>query len=309
MKIFYFVGLICCLGGVAAAQLPVPEPVPLPGRRATTPEARNAELERQKRREQEKTIREQLGGGAERDAELRNQATEAALAELYRHSTDKERQSLTPEAEILRKYADFLTQPRTGLVKLAANTGCSGDQMILDASADCMRFSMPGAGAAYSFRMDDYRIRRLADIAVADGFIEVGGQMNHGIIVDLGRIDPASVSLTTDGLPFLLDFKPAKDMKSAQRIQDALTKGVDSKGLRYANRLHVSLDSTFAMRSIAYRADYLRSYNGKVYDEFKYDRRLDVVVVLKVVAIAEDGSPTLLWRELSRKKAPKMNLQ
>jgi len=309
MRISVFAILVVVGFGCAgvAAQQPTPQPTPPPTPRPT-PTSRQAEFDRQMSLEQQRRIRELHAGGAERAADMRSRAALLTIDKLYRGSTEAERSTLAPSAELYSKYAEILKQPRTGLLKLISDAGCTSDVNIITVSPACLQYSMPGAGNSYSFRIQDYRIRRLSDIALAKDRLEVSGQMSHGILVELGRIDLRKVSMSSAEAVFLINFRTARDLESAQDIEQRLAKGLESGGSHYQSSLDVKLDSTYLMRSIAYRGTYLRSYEGKVFNEFDFDKRADIIVAFTVIERAQDGSITLLWRELSRKTSPALKL-
>jgi hypothetical protein len=307
--IFSVILVVAALG--VSAQQPTPQP-PLPPPPQPTPTTRMSEIERIQRLEQQRQqadIKKLLAGGTQRDAEMRQQANLIAVSHLYRRSTEAERAFLAPAPELYAKYADILRLPQSGLVRLVANLGCTADQAVVTLSAACLQYSMPGAGNSYSFRIGDHQIRRLADITLTSDRLEVTGQLSLGIMADLGAVDLRSVSIESEQYGFLTAFKPPRDLETARQLEQVLRRGVTSAGVNFKSSAAVAPNSTYLMRSIAYNANYLRAYKGTTFNELSYDRRLDLIIAFQIVDRSEDGGVTLLWREISRKKSPRIKLK
>jgi len=311
VKTLVIAGLIIIAASSVHAQQPSPQPTVTPSTQ-TGRTAQDLAAERQAAADQRRLdaeAQDRMRAGLERDVDRRKRAVEAAIGKLYRRSTEAEHASLAPDAEVARRYADSLRRLGTALIKLAPDAGCTNDTAVVSASAECLVHSMPGGGNSYSFRARDYRVRRLADITLSKDRFEITGFLTHGIFVDLGKIPIETLTLATGGAPYVTELQPAKDLVSAKRIEDTLRLGVDAGGFHYASSVRVSEGSTYLLRTIAYRAESLRAYEGVVYDEFSFDSRSDGIVAFTVVARGSDGSVTLLWKELSRKQSPKLKLK
>jgi hypothetical protein len=50
----------------------------------------------------------------------------------------------------------------------------------------------------------------------------------------------------------------------------------------------------------------MHTFNGVSYNLLDGDKRVDVTLAFRVIRIGEDGSVTILWKELQRKEAPKL---
>ena len=83
---------------------------------------------------------------------------------LYRKPSREELKAVAPKPELIEKFAEFLRQPNPGLTKLIKDAGCAENTKVVVATAGCLRYTMPGAGSSYSFRVKNYRIARLADL-------------------------------------------------------------------------------------------------------------------------------------------------
>lgn len=225
---------------------------------------------------------------------------------LYRKPTRKELQAIAPNRQLFQQYSAFLRQSDTGLTRLVPDAGCAESTKVVVATEDCLKYTMPGAGFAYSFRVENYRIPRLADIIFSGGGFQASGVLLHGIFVNIGDVPLEKVSLQTKGMKFLVNFQPEPDYYKAKEIDEKLIEGFEQDGFLYRRGLFAKEDTTFVLRSIAYAGKYFRAINGITYNEFYFDRRRDIIVAFRIVETGADGSVTILWKELADKKSPKV---
>ena len=228
------------------------------------------------------------------------------IAVLYRKSKKEERENLKSNAEDLIKYADFLRQRGSGIIRLAPDRGCAGSSKVFNASADCLKYTMPGAGASYSFRVKDYRLARLADLTFSNGGFEVTGVVTHGILTAIGDVPLENVTLQTRGVGFLADFAPVTDYDRAKKVGDELVRGIFRDGFVYRRRLRALENTTYVLRSVAYDGTIPRAVEGFTYNELDFDKRRDVTIAFRIVRRDTDGSVTLLWKQLAEKDAPEI---
>ena len=231
------------------------------------------------------------------------------LESLYRKPSKKESQLLQPDATDETKYADFLKTPNTGLIKLMPDLGCSENPKILVATDICNEFTMPGGGSAFSFRKGYHRIWRLADLLYKSDIFHAVGTRSQGIMVALGDVPLDKVSLNTRGIEFLRNFVPATEFNEAKKQNNELIEGIAEGDFYYRKALRAVENTTYVLRSVAYRGSFFRSYEGVIYDELSFDDRSDVIVAFRIVRKNEsDGSVTLLWKELANAKSPKLKV-
>lgn len=223
---------------------------------------------------------------------------------LYRKPTGKELKAVEPRRELFAKYADFLRQPNTGLTKLIDDKGCAQNTKVVVATDNCLQYTMPGAGSSFSFRTQNYRIPRLADLTFTDKSFQASGILLHGIFVNIGDVPLEQVTLQTKGLKFLVDFQPEPDYEKGRAVDLKLVEGIRAEGFFYRRGLFIVENTTFALRSIAYDGKYYRAVNRVTYNEFNYDKRKDVIVVFRIVEKDEAGNVTILWKELREKDSP-----
>ena len=198
---------------------------------------------------------------------------------LYRKPSKKELENLTPSPALVTKYEKFLQQSDAGIFKLSANSACAKNTQVVVATENCLSNDIPGAGTAYSFRVKSHRMLHLSDLVLEKNVIRTGSLLQQGLMVNLGNIGLDEVSTQTNGLKYLFDFKPLTNNEELASFEEKLSKGIKSDGFTYGFGLYVEDQTTFALRSIAYRGKFLRSVSGVNYNEMDFDKRKDIVVV------------------------------
>jgi hypothetical protein len=209
---------------------------------------------------------------------------------LYRKPGKEEIEVLAVAEPLLARYAEFLKAPNTGIVKLNAESSCVSEADVVVATEKCMAFKMPGAGAAYSFRTESYRLPRIADVILLDGILRTGGVYQQVITVDLGDVAIDDINLETNGMKYLSGLKPVRDSDEFMQFDGQIQKGIEAEGFLYRKGQPAKGDTTFALRSIAYRGSFIRSVDGISYDELEFDKRRDVIVAFRVVDTDATGN-------------------
>ena len=164
---------------------------------------------------------------------------------------------------------------------------------------------MPGAGSSYSFRKENYRVRHLADLTYTADSFQSPGILAHALFVNVGDIPLEQISLQTRGLKFLNDFQTVTDFDEALELDRQLIEGIRDDGFIYRRGLYARENTTFVLRSIAYRGSYYRAVLGFNYDELEFDKRKDVTVAFRIVRRNEE-SVTIIWKQLAEKDSPKI---
>ncbi|HSK70506.1 MAG TPA: hypothetical protein VK892_02340 [Pyrinomonadaceae bacterium] len=249
-----------------------------------------------------------LGIPRTEESSKRRQITELTR-NTYRKPTKAEMKALEPSADYFNKYAGFLRQSDTGLIKLNSDSSCAGNADVVTAKENCLQYSMPGAGTAYSFRAESHRIPRLADLTLSKNVLKSDGVFQHGIMVKLGDIPIEDVTLQTQGLKYLIDFQPLTDAESLAKFDSLLLKGINVDGFVYGVGFYIRNHTTYALRSVAYKGKAMRSVNGIAYNELDFDRRRDILVVFRIVGIEKNGNLTIVWKILSNKDAPTLKTE
>lgn len=215
---------------------------------------------------------------------------------------------MMPSSKVLGQYATFLDTPNTGIFRLVPDVGCAASDKVINASEECLKYSMPGGGNSFSFRAKRYRIKHLADITLIDDKLKITGTFMHGMMADVGDVPIDSVSLSSPGMKFLTDFQPSTNSDGVINIDNKLLNGVEQDGYRYSKEAAAIENSTYVFRSVAYRGKVLRSVRGFAYNELNYDKREDVIVVFRVVERLDDGSVTIVWKQLTDQQSPKIKM-
>lgn len=216
----------------------------------------------------------------------------------------EQKKLLQPDDADLNSYAAFLKNPHTGLIKLLPDIGCEDNANIIRADANCLK-SIP-MSAFYSFREEEHTTDFLADIRLKDNVLITDGLLTQGILVALGDIALENVALSSDGLSFLNEYKASTKSDEALKQTTRLANGIESGGYLYRKSQPAMENTTYALRVIAYRAKFIQSFNGVPYDMLAGDNRLDIMVAFRVLKKDAAGNITLLWKELSRRDAPKV---
>lgn len=232
--------------------------------------------------------------------------TRKAIADQYRKPSKEELEKLRVSPADKERYGSFLREPETGIIKLAADLKCADNTKVVVATPDCLKYTMPGAGSSYSFRTENYRIQRLADLIYTDNSFQVTGALTHGFLVSIGDVPLEKVNFQTKGLKYLVDFKPTVDYAEAKKIADEFVRGVTKDGFFYRRGLSAEDNTTYVVRVVAYDGRLNRAVQGITYNELDFDKRKDVIVTFRIVSRDEDGGVTILWKKLAEKDAPKL---
>lgn len=288
----------------AEAQQTRPTPQPNQQQKEIT-NRRNPSTREMQQQERLSQIRTQ---NAELDDMLRSvKQTPSEVNNIYRKSKKEERELLTPAQADLDTYSNFLNQRKTGILKLRADTGCAENSKVIIANDECLKFSMPGAGSSYSFRTNDYRLRRLADLTFIDDKFSAFGLLTQILFVEIGDVPIDNVTLDSEQVKFLVNFQPQSEFEKFKEIHHKLvTVGIKNGNSLYKREITPAANMTYALRSTAYEAEVFRAYEDEVYDEFSFDQRKDVIIIFRVIRKNPNQDITILWKELSRKNSPKL---
>lgn len=296
---FVFSGII-----LVAAQQPTPQRtphVPRGSRLETSAETRNrSEVNRGF------DALENIGiNNRQANSEFSRLAALQHIRNIYRKPNKKEIAILAPNQNDIEKYAQFLRGEDTGLVKLIADKDCGTNPNVLDASEECLKYSMPGAGASYSFRIKNYAVTSLSDVMYKDDQFQSFGNLTNGIFVNIGDVPFDQVSLQTNGLRFLTDFQPAAYFEEVKENYLIFKNGVERDGFIYKDGVIVQENTTYILRSIAYSGKSYRVIQGFLYDEFLFDKRKDKIVAFRIIS-RDKESVTIIWKQLAEKKSPEV---
>jgi hypothetical protein len=223
---------------------------------------------------------------------------------LRKKPTKDQKKQLSPGNEDLTKYARFLKEPNTGIFRLLPDLNCDENPLVIKVDEKCL--SAIPESSFYSFREKEYTPEILSDIRLENNHLVTNGILAQGILVSLGDVPLENVSLKSEGMAFLNAYSPHTSAADAQKQFLEMAKGVSSGQYAYRKAFPVKVDTTFALRVIAYRGNFFRMFRGYRYDLLEGDKRIDLTLAFRVIRKGTDGGVTLLWKELQRRKSPRI---
>jgi hypothetical protein len=241
---------------------------------------------------------------AERNRSTRNSAAGRNFFPFKAKRNKDQERRLKPSAEDVAKYSEFLKQPKTGIFRLVNDLECESDVYVIRVDENC-RNSIPG-GSFYSFREKEHTTAYLADLRLKDGLMISDGILSQNILVRLGDFPLENLSVDTGGMQFLTNFVPEAQSSEATKQYIEIVRGIRTENHEYRKVLPSILNNTYAIRIIAYRGSVYRTFRGWLFDLLAGDNRVDLTIGFRVVRKDADGGITLLWKELDRKKSPKL---
>ena len=201
---------------------------------------------------------------------------EAEIDSLRAQLKIKEQEFLSPSAEDRAAFAEFLSQPRTGLVRL------------LPREKYQQKMTTGGGGAFYSFSRLTHEYGAGSDIALEQNYLSVGfAGANFGYLVLLGDVPLKEVTSETDGVLFLAGLTTPSREPDARLQQRQASDGVKHGEFTYQDRLPLSVGKTYVVRSVSYS-------------------QTDTLVAFRVVRQDADGSIILLWKTLKKFPVPQL---
>jgi hypothetical protein len=223
---------------------------------------------------------------------------------LRTNPTREQKKKLVPNPQDLRKYEQFLEQPRTGIFRLMPDIGCTENINIIRADAVCLSF-IPES-SYYSFREKEHTIELLSDIHLKNGFLISDGILSQSILVHLGEVALEELAPASEGLEFLTAYSPSSQGAEAQEQYFQMARGVKVGKYEYKKALPIIENATYALRVVAYKGNVFRTFRGYWFDLLDGDKRIDLTVAFRVIRKEQDGAVTLLWKEIGRKDAPRL---
>ncbi|MFT3742655.1 MAG: hypothetical protein QM785_00030 [Pyrinomonadaceae bacterium] len=213
-------------------------------------------------------------------------------------------------SEDIAKNAAFLADERSGIFKLFSDHDCVSETLI---RIDGICTDFVPESSSFSFRTGNYTDVYYHDIGYNNDEFYNNSFFSQGIFVSLGDVPIENVDLEHAAIKTLADQKPAVDAAEAKAASVRYKTGFEQNGFSVAQHVKPVPDTTYAVRTIAYRLDNSlppvtdqSTMNELRFHSLGFDKRADQIVVFRVVRRAQSGTATIVWKELSRKDAPKI---
>lgn len=201
---------------------------------------------------------------------------EEEIEALRKQLREKEELFLSVSEEDRARFADFLKQPDTGIIRLLPRETAE------------KKMTIRGGGAYYSFTRLAHEYGSGSDISFEQGkFLSGFAGANFGFICDIGSIPIEQVTLDHPSLQFPLTFAAPTTLPEARQHQSLSSKGFDAGGFDYNNDVVAFEGRTYILRSIDYETS-------------------DVLVVFRAIREDSDGSVVLLWKRLKKFSTPRL---
>jgi hypothetical protein len=218
-------------------------------------------------------------------------------------------EAIALNSEDINKYAAYLGTNNSGLIRLHDASKCVSGKNIVNLEEPCPSNFIFGKGTSYSFRTQKYRGLNFSDLQLFNQNLYTVGLNTQGILTKIGDIALDKVSIETNGVKQLHGFVPSSDYTKANGEIKAFFNGVRAGSYIYKKESPVKENETYILRSIAYKGKVIERRGPFKINILDNDKRDDVIVAFRVVRKHEDGSVTLLWKEINRQPAPKLIIE
>jgi hypothetical protein len=205
-------------------------------------------------------------------------ALENEIRALVGELKDTEQQFLAPSAKDREKYAEFLSQPDTGLIRLLPR------EVFQD------KLTIQGGGAYYSFARLTHEYGYGSDIELQQNRFSVGfAGADFGFLTRLGKVAIEEVTLEHPAAQFLSTFTTPTTEPGARDQQKRAAAGFDVNGFTYKDSVPFKRKNSYLLRSIGYRVS-------------------DLLVGFRIVTQDDDGSVVIVWKILKRFPVPQLTV-
>lgn len=204
------------------------------------------------------------------------------------------------------RYAEERRRGGLKMLKLYSAPACASSRLVVDvgksecaAAVDFIRASF------YSFRLGLYGESVMDVRILEDRLIAGNGGFVHGLIVDLGKVEPGLLNSKHEHVRALADLPVAKTLDEESKQRDEFAAGIRVGGFEASRSVKLEEGDVYLVRVVAYgskRDDRANFANG--FNRFTFFR--DQVYVIKFAGINKDNVAILLWKKVSDKAAPKL---
>jgi hypothetical protein len=231
------------------------------------------------------------------------------LAKLKRDHLKKEnellQQNVLPvSVQFKDQYKSLLKDEKIYLAKLNGNDCFDNKIVSVESLEKCQQrnsgndLSIWGGGSFFSFRnRTNYNTQDgvWADIHFTGKNFIVGSATVQGFITELNQNSFEQIDLKTPELEYLTEYKPENSTSAFRKQKQDFKNGITVKDVKYSTGVPAKLNSTYVLRTIAYR--YAKEKNT-------VDKREDLIVAFKVVGFEKDGSVIILCKTLKKQGVP-----
>jgi hypothetical protein len=232
--------------------------------------------------------------------------------------TDEQKKFLAVSVEDQTKFADFLKQPNTGMIRLFPHGKFeSGYTVSADEPEGIL--SIKGGGAFYSFSKKTHIFGLWSDICLRENVLYTSiGEQSFGLFTALGDVPLESVTLQMPKVEFLHKLVPPKQISEivAQRNRNA--EGIRVGEVHYGSAFRVMTNLTYVIRSINYKQSdslsVLRATGNP--DDYPTQRfptiipqpyeGADVLIAFRVIHHDPEEGITIIWKQLKKSSAPEL---
>lgn len=220
----------------------------------------------------------------------------------------EDRQRVSIPDDVAATYEKFLKQDNTGIVRLHDAGFCSEQRSVINVKDNCPDGYREKA-VAYSFRNKDYQWRHFSDVFLQDAKLYIKGFLVFGVLGSLGEPSLNDLNLSSDGVKQLYELNPATKLEEYENHSKIIAKGVQVKNHIFSSHTQLKSGQTYVLRAVAFDGAFKSRRSKSAKPLFwEEDNRDDVIVVFQAVRENDDRSWIILWKELSRKNAPKLDL-
>ena len=192
-----------------------------------------------------------------------------------------EKQFLAPTEQDRSEFAELLSQPNTGLIRLLPRE-------VFDVPANDKGLTLKGGGAYYSFTRHTHEYGYGSDIELQQGRLSVGfAGCDYGMLASLGSLSLNEVSVENPVVASIGRYKPPTVESEVRVEQRRFMGGTTLEGVVLKAYIAADTGMTYVLRSISYD-------------------RSDVLVALRVVRKDTDGSFIIAWKLLEKFPAPQL---
>jgi hypothetical protein len=211
--------------------------------------------------------------------------------------------SIAIDKEDVDNFYEFIQTSNAGIVRLHDFLNCKRNEK------KCLK-GLPGQGSSYSFRDSIYVEKSFSDILFENSSLHMQGLNTLGFLTDLGNYPLETFTLETGGIKEMAEFEPSDKLAEVENHFSIARNGFQVGNYVYKTSFPLKENSTYAFRSIVYRVVSKASKTENAGDKkIPGSKRRDIIVIFRLIRKHEDGSISLLWKQLQDKESPTIEIE